>query len=545
MSTETDEFIETEEQLGDFEVHDEYEPAPAYAEATPQPQFDSGPSEEAAPIDPVAHHLTEYIGGTRPEDWELRYSGEGYVFDGKEIFNPQTGESYWGTVERSPEHELVHQEMVQKWNEAMQENQDKDHIFQLPDHKETTPDGERLSVTVLILGPDKNVRYEIREIFVPRKAEEIEPREHEVSHDQETRGRFVEHPEPATEHMNDTLSAEAAAIAYARAAESTGGANGTSETLHTDVSRVEAAGVMHASGIDMSDGILHTSVDEPSRESVAAPVSVTQEHTTLSDVRTQFSEQWHPVPEHVNEPRHKATEIESGRHSENLERTSIDPYQRERTESPVTQLLHEANLFAVIGTPDETLAVDIAATRESLREEPIDATSVESIAPTTSEAAGILTSEIHELAQPAHNDSIVHIASLEQFLKEELLTLSDMQSEPLERDARPHGPKDMIESAPTPDTAAPSVRETPEKPARADARESGPPLRQVLRDREPRVERPRIVAAAEQPVSPFLQRRYAEALSKLRTSPPPNTDSDPTRAERTHKLNGITLRRAA
>ncbi|HEY4522680.1 MAG TPA: hypothetical protein VJH91_03555 [Candidatus Paceibacterota bacterium] len=117
--------------------------------------------------DPALRDILEYKGGM-PEDWELTHVGKDeYIFTGSDIVNAKTGESWTeqiGTT-ASPEEMAMHQEMFHQWSAGGEQ------LFRLPDYVEQTPDGELLSVTHLILGPDMRVSYEIRTTLL-RSAEE-------------------------------------------------------------------------------------------------------------------------------------------------------------------------------------------------------------------------------------------------------------------------------------------------------------------------------------------------------------------------------------
>ena len=143
-------------------------------------------------VEPGKQAVMEQKNGEE-NDWELHSRGEsGYRFDGKEILDAE-GNSWTKKIEsgQSPEEIFLHHEMLAQWRDGG------DPVFFLPDHVESLDGREILYVTILMLGRDGSVSYEIwaHEITYDTRGEDENGEELTDTHKAlslETTGEFSE-----------------------------------------------------------------------------------------------------------------------------------------------------------------------------------------------------------------------------------------------------------------------------------------------------------------------------------------------------------------
>lgn len=541
--TEVEMLTEDELYVGDFGMP-ENERAAENADARIEVSAENGPSAERAPDDSVAHYLTERMGGTS-HDWQLVQESRGYVFDGKEIYNPLTGENYWGTVERTEEHEQLHQEMIQLWNDGLLTLEAKEIIFQLPDHKESTPEGDRLFVTVLILEADRSVRYEIRENFIPRAAEEyFTPVFDSLLHEKEDAGTGQTAATDPLSAPRVSPTIEAASLA-AYAAGQDEYENGTSEGMLVGDDPLETN-----DGADrLSLAIEHTHIQDAPRIPTAtvggedrAPAVQTYAHEQLGiadALRADARDETHE----------RAPDLTNSRISEwaypRAAREDVSSRNAEQANARAALLLREAHLFAVIET-EGTAPYAPNSAIETLRDDTTPHLAAETFPHFAPERADSGTSQEivdSSAASRSSDESPFHIPFLEAFLKdapaERILSGVEGDASRHESiDERTSNVRAADRSPLTPPSAeGGTVRETKE----ASPERSRPPEKQGTSfarvwsktDHERRA------------APPSRERQYAEAVSHLKPSPLPAKDTGPHKPERVQKLNGITLRRSA
>ena len=118
--------------------------------------------------DPALQDILLHKGG-HPEDWELTYKGTGeYVFNGSEVINAKTGESWTKKIEGESDEANIatHHAMLEQWKNG-------ESLTRLPDFEEEKDNGDVvLHVTHMIRGADNSVTYEIRSTVISQREEE-------------------------------------------------------------------------------------------------------------------------------------------------------------------------------------------------------------------------------------------------------------------------------------------------------------------------------------------------------------------------------------
>ena len=155
MPTETNDFNGEEYaiEFDQFDVSAEHTLSPENQETeTGESDCDTSETVDAAGpaecIEPGMQAVIDQKGG-KTHSWELQYRGDsGYFFDGEQARDPEG--SVW-----TNEDIALHEEMLAQWKEGGST------VFFLPDYKEQAEDGEVLYVTMLMLGEDGRITYEI------------------------------------------------------------------------------------------------------------------------------------------------------------------------------------------------------------------------------------------------------------------------------------------------------------------------------------------------------------------------------------------------
>lgn len=163
MAIETQEIIDLEElQDGDdfehgIELDHEHNTLDKKGIDASVEEINSSLDEAPEPLEPGKQAVLDQKGG-QADDWGLEYKGDsGYHFDGHSVRDPEG--KVWINEDAA-----LHHEMLSQWAEGGSA------IFFLPDYKETTEDKETLYVTMMILGEQGDVTYEIHkhETFLPK-----------------------------------------------------------------------------------------------------------------------------------------------------------------------------------------------------------------------------------------------------------------------------------------------------------------------------------------------------------------------------------------